>query len=156
MNMNTAPMLPPDPMRTYREKRDRERRTVRSKYSVLGFISSGTYGLVFKAQALTSKDGGPGAFYAIKKFKAEKEGEAMTYTGISQSACREIAVSCATGLQDTWRCRLRYSFGYNAKLNREISNINMVKLREVILEEKSIYMVFEYAEHDFLVSFPCQ
>ncbi len=24
-------------------------------------------------------------------------------------------------------------------------------LREVILEDKSIYMVFEYAEHDFLV-----
>ena len=27
----------------------------------------------------------------------------------------------------------------------------MVALKEVILEEKSIYMVFEYAEHDFLV-----
>jgi hypothetical protein len=26
-----------------------------------------------------------------------------------------------------------------------------VALKEVILEEKSIYMVFEYAEHDFLV-----
>jgi cyclin-dependent kinase 8/11 len=26
-----------------------------------------------------------------------------------------------------------------------------VALREVILEDKSIYMVFEYAEHDFLV-----
>ncbi len=25
-------------------------------------------------------------------------------------------------------------------------------LREVILEDKAIYMVFEYAEHDFLVS----
>ena len=24
-------------------------------------------------------------------------------------------------------------------------------MKEVILEEKSIYMVFEYAEHDFLV-----
>ena len=27
----------------------------------------------------------------------------------------------------------------------------MVALREVILEDKAIYMVFEYAEHDFLV-----
>ena len=26
-------------------------------------------------------------------------------------------------------------------------------LKEVILEDKSIYMVFEYAEHDFLVRF---
>jgi cyclin-dependent kinase 8/11 len=36
-------------------------------------------------------------------------------------------------------------------LNREISHENMVAMKEVILEEKSIYMVFEYAEHDFLV-----
>ena len=38
-----------------------------------------------------------------------------------------------------------------AQLNREISHENVVALREVILEDKSIYMVFEYAEHDFLV-----
>ena len=38
------------------------------------------------------------------------------------------------------------------KLNREIKNINVIKLREVMLEDKSIYMIFEYAEHDFLVS----
>jgi len=36
-------------------------------------------------------------------------------------------------------------------LNRELSHENIVALKEVILEEKSIYMVFEYAEHDFLV-----
>jgi hypothetical protein len=40
----------------------------------------------------------------------------------------------------------------NYQLNREIDHVNMVKLREVILEDKSIYMIFEYAEHDFLVS----
>ncbi len=34
----------------------------------------------------------------------------------------------------------------------EIENINIIKLKEVMLEDKSIYMVFEYAEHDFLVS----
>ena len=37
-------------------------------------------------------------------------------------------------------------------MNREISHENIVALKEVILEDKSIYMVFEYAEHDFLVS----
>lgn len=37
------------------------------------------------------------------------------------------------------------------QLNREISHENVVALKEVILEDKSIYMVFEYAEHDFLV-----
>lgn len=34
-----------------------------------------------------------GELVAIKKFKPDKEGEAVTYTGISQSACREIMVS---------------------------------------------------------------
>jgi hypothetical protein len=38
-----------------------------------------------------------------------------------------------------------------SQLNREISHENVVALKEVILEDKSIYMVFEYAEHDFLV-----
>ena len=37
------------------------------------------------------------------------------------------------------------------QLNREITHENIVALKEVILEDKSIYMVFEYAEHDFLV-----
>ena len=36
-------------------------------------------------------------------------------------------------------------------MNRELSHENIVALKEVILEDKSIYMVFEYAEHDFLV-----
>jgi hypothetical protein len=41
------------------------------------------------------------------------------------------------------------------QLNREISHENVVALNEVILEDKSIYMVFEYAEHDFLVRLAC-
>ncbi|KAL1946429.1 hypothetical protein VTO73DRAFT_15556 [Trametes versicolor] len=109
-------------MRVYRAKRDAARKRVTDKYSILGFISSGTYGRVYKAQ---SKDS-DGRIHAIKKFKPDKEGDVITYTGISQSAIREIA------------------------LNREISHENIVALKEVILEDKSIYMVFEYAEHDFL------
>ncbi|KLO14516.1 kinase-like protein [Schizopora paradoxa] len=112
-----------DPMRRYRAMRDKERRSVRTKYDFLGFISSGTYGRVYKVRP---KDEEGGKLYAIKKFKPDKEGEAVTYTGISQSAIREIA------------------------LNREMSHENVAALREVILEDKSIYMVFEYAEHDFL------
>lgn len=42
----------------------------------------------------------------------------------------------------------------SVQLNREINHENIVALKEVILEDKSIYMVFEYAEHDFLVSQP--
>lgn len=64
--------------------------------------------------------------YAIKKFKADKEGEIVHYTGISQSACREMA------------------------LCRELNHKNVIKLVEIILEDKSIFMVFDFAEHDLL------
>lgn len=111
-----------DGMRAYRAKRDQAHHTVISKYSILGFISSGTYGRVYKAKSRDHEQ----KIYAIKKFKPDKEGDVVTYTGISQSAIREIA------------------------LNREISHENVVALKEVILEDKSIYMVFEYTEHDFL------
>ncbi|GAA5932926.1 hypothetical protein JCM3775_005266 [Rhodotorula graminis] len=137
----------------YRQKRDFQRPTVLSRYSILGFLSSGTYGRVYKARVRNytsdaspagllgtpsaatpgkrlklSRDEGDdeGELVAIKKFKPDKEGEVVTYTGISQSACREIMI------------------------NREISHENVTALREVMLEEKSIYLVFEYAEHDFL------
>jgi cyclin-dependent kinase 8/11 len=58
-------------------------------------------------------------------FKPDKEGE-IQYTGISQSACREMA------------------------LCTELNNRNVIHLIEIILENKSISMVFEYAEHDLL------
>lgn len=77
-----------DPMRIYRAKRDHCHRTVNSKYTILGFISSGTYGRVYKVQSLEED----GKIHAIKKFKPDKEGDVVTYTGISQSAIREIAV----------------------------------------------------------------
>lgn len=38
------------------------------------------------------------------------------------------------------------------QINREISHEHVTALREVMLEEKSIYLIFEYAEHDFLAS----
>jgi cyclin-dependent kinase 8/11 len=82
-------LLQSDPMRFYRAKRDRLHQAVTSKYTILGFISSGTYGRVYKAQSLEPD----GQIHAIKKFKPDKEGDVVTYTGISQSAIREIAVS---------------------------------------------------------------
>lgn len=92
------------------------------RYKVIGFISSGTYGRVYKA---VGRHGQPGEF-AIKKFKPDKEGEQVQYTGISQSAVREMAL-CS-----------------------ELSHVNVIKLHEIILEDKCIFMVFEYAEHDLL------
>lgn len=78
-----------DSMKNYRARRDEARRSVQSKYDFLGFISSGTYGRVYKVR---SKDDNCRTLFAIKKFKPDKEGEAVTYTGMSQSAIREIAV----------------------------------------------------------------
>ncbi|KAL2193125.1 kinase-like domain-containing protein [Corynascus similis CBS 632.67] len=95
---------------------------VTDKYKVIGFISSGTYGRVYKA---LGRHGQPGEF-AIKKFKPDKEGEQASYTGISQSAIREMAL-CS-----------------------ELSHPNVIRLVEIILEDKCIFMVFEYAEHDLL------
>ncbi|KAI0383409.1 Pkinase-domain-containing protein [Hypomontagnella monticulosa] len=92
------------------------------KYKVVGFISSGTYGRVYKA---LGRHGQPGEF-AIKKFKPDKEGEQIQYSGISQSAVREMAL-CS-----------------------ELKHENVIRLVEIILEDKCIYMVFEYAEHDLL------
>ena len=77
-----------DPMRYYRSQRDRGKPRVSDKYAILGFISSGTYGRVYKAQSKEAD----GRLHAIKKFKPDKEGDVITYTGISQSAIREIAV----------------------------------------------------------------
>jgi len=56
----------------------------------------------------------------------DKEGEQIQYTGISQSAVREMAL-CS-----------------------ELSHVNVIRLVEIILEDKCIFMVFEYAEHDLL------
>lgn len=95
---------------------------VTDKYKVIGFISSGTYGRVYKA---LGRQGQTGEF-AIKKFKPDKEGEQVTYTGISQSAVREMAL-CS-----------------------ELNHPNVIRLIEIILEDKCIFMVFEYAEHDLL------
>jgi cyclin-dependent kinase 8/11 len=170
--MPLTTQIVPDPMPAWRAKKEAEKQTVLSKYTILGFISSGTfascmflrdpadeandetlagtYGRVYKAQikqapspSLNPSDPPKPLLYAIKKFKPDKEGERTTYTGISQSAIREISLNrelsvvvdeARDGKAEHGRCE------------------NFVTLREVILEDKSIYMVFEYAEHDFLVS----
>ena len=102
---------------------------IAQKYDIIGFISSGTYGRVYKArQKHPDPDSSTGTkeLYAIKKFKPEKEGDNIQYTGLSQSAIREMA------------------------LCTELSHPNVVHLAEIILEDKCVYMVFEYCEHDLL------
>jgi cyclin-dependent kinase 8/11 len=70
---------------TWKASKDANRKLITDTYKILGFISSGTYGRVYKAERST-------LFYAIKKFKPDKEGEGNLSTGLSQSACREIGI----------------------------------------------------------------
>ena len=110
--------------------KDSERTNINIKYRVEGFISAGTYGRVFKARRAPNASQRTSIVeYAIKKFKPEKEGSISAGHGISQSACREIA------------------------LCKELHHFNVVHLEEVILDpiDRSIYMIIEYAEPDLLV-----
>ena len=76
-------------MRLYRSRRDANRQDLASQYSILGFLASGTYGRVYKASSTSD-----GTIVAIKRFKPDRDSDASgpVYTGISQSACREIMV----------------------------------------------------------------
>ncbi|KAJ3342219.1 cyclin-dependent protein kinase [Gonapodya sp. JEL0774] len=106
----------------YKRQKDATRTRIDSRYKISGFISSGTYGKVYRAvQIATGKD------VAIKKFKPEKDFDPQA-SAFSQSACREIA------------------------LCRELRHENVVSLEEVMIDpaDRSIYMIFDYAEHDLL------
>ena len=84
-----------------------------------------------RGMCLQSRSEGPAApcwgdATDVHRFKPEKEGETIQYSGLSQSAIREIS------------------------LCTELSHPNIIHLIETILEEKCIFMVFEYCEHDLL------
>lgn len=113
-------------MKAYRARRNAQRKSILSRYQVLGYLSSGTYGRVYKAKEVGTSNDTNSRVYAIKKFKTDRGGDAHMHRGISQSAIREIA------------------------LNRELRHENIVWLREVMLEHRSIFLVFEYVEHDML------
>ena len=157
-------------MGPYKHRKDLVRESLLSKYKIVGYIAAGTYGKVYKAEAkLGPGNGSPmndlvfplastrsiqaginpseqedvenednkNQCYAIKKFKSETYAshkahndmgrtETIQHTGISQSAMREMS------------------------LCRELNNKNIVRVVDIILENKSIYMVFEYCEHDLL------
>lgn len=161
----------------YKHRKDLVRESVLSKYEILGYIAAGTYGKVYKAKSKTSnkrkigsdrttgdvhngqtstsaigmdREAGENAvrsesdqqLYAIKKFKSDNHlskmnshdingNEVVNYTGISQSAIREMS------------------------LCRELSNRNVIKVIDILLENKAIYMVFEYCEHDLLQIIQC-
>jgi cyclin-dependent kinase 8/11 len=86
-------------MRLYRSRRDAARVGVLEKYNILGFLASGTYGRVYKAiiKSTQTAERPTGQLVAIKKFKPDKENDPSgpVYSGISQSAIREIMVGSA-------------------------------------------------------------
>lgn len=92
-------------MRLYRSRRDAARVGVLEKYNILGFLASGTYGRVYKAivKSTQTPERPTGELVAIKKFKPDKENDPSgpVYSGISQSAIREIMV----GLRVAAKCR---------------------------------------------------
>ncbi|CAN3364382.1 meiotic mRNA stability protein kinase Ssn3p [Diutina catenulata] len=131
----------------YKHRKDLTRESVLSTYQVIGYIAAGTYGKVYKAKIKKEKEEGgsstnlvaaandePPEFFAIKKFKSDNHkshhdingNEITHYTGISQSAMREMS------------------------LCRELAHKNIIKLVNIVLENKSIYMIFEFCEHDLL------
>ena len=114
-------------MSAYRATRNAQRKPVLARYEVLGYLSSGTYGRVYKAKEIVANGSMTEArVFAIKKFKSDKNDDAQVLRGISQSIIREIA------------------------LNRELHHENIVSLHEVLQEKTSIFLVFEYVDHDFL------
>ncbi|PNX57153.1 cyclin-dependent kinase, partial [Trifolium pratense] len=93
------------------------------QYDLIGKIGEGTYGLVFLARIKSATNRGKSI--AIKKFKQSKDGD-----GVSPTAIREIM------------------------LLREITHENVVKLVNVHINhaDMSLYLAFDYAEHDLYVS----
>lgn len=121
----------------YKHRKDLTRGSVVDKYDIVGYIAAGTYGKVYKAQNKVqekrknaTEDNIPVDLFAIKKFKIESTiknpDNVVNYTGISQSAIREMS------------------------LCKELNNVNIINLIDIILENKSIYMILEYCEHDLL------
>ncbi|KAF3674904.1 hypothetical protein FXO37_06155 [Capsicum annuum] len=99
------------------------------QYDLIGKIGEGTYGLVFLAKIKANRS----KSIAIKKFKQSKDGD-----GVSPTAIREIMVP---------------TLSLTLFLLREISHENVVKLVNVHINQTdmSLYLAFDYAEHDLYV-----
>nr|XP_044613113.1 cyclin-dependent kinase 19 isoform X3 [Equus asinus] len=105
-------------------------------------VGRGTYGHVYKARR---KDGKDEKEYALKQIEG---------TGISMSACREIAInrirswdSMIASYFSRWISgEKELSFG----LLRELKHPNVIALQKVFLShsDRKVWLLFDYAEHD--------
>ncbi|XP_052810422.1 cyclin-dependent kinase 8-like isoform X2 [Mya arenaria] len=99
----------------YKQRTAQERKKVEDLFDYEGCkVGRGTYGSVYKAK---NKDSSDGKEYALKQIEG---------TGISMSACREIA------------------------LLRELKHPNVISLQKVFLshQDRKVWLLFDYAEHD--------
>ncbi|XP_069463867.1 cyclin-dependent kinase 19 isoform X3 [Ambystoma mexicanum] len=106
----------------FKEKLAAERERVEDQFEYEGCkVGRGTYGHVYKAKR---KDGKDEKEYALKQIEG---------TGISMSACREIA---------HWKAP--------KKLLRELKHPNVIALQKVFLShsDRKVWLLFDYAEHD--------
>ncbi|XP_052277367.1 cyclin-dependent kinase 8-like isoform X2 [Dreissena polymorpha] len=102
----------------FKQKTAQERKKVEDLFDYEGCkVGRGTYGSVYKAE---SKDSTDGKEYALKQIEG---------TGISMSACREIA------------------------LLRELKHPNVISLQKVFLshQDRKVWLLFDYAEHDLWI-----
>jgi cyclin-dependent kinase 8/11 len=84
----------------FKLKTTAERNKVEDLFEYEGKIGRGTYGHVYKAKR---RDGSDNRNYALKQIEG---------TGISMSACREIAVSASTENQSSHSILTRSAFSF--------------------------------------------
>ena len=141
-------------MAAYRARKDKglpvllglttERVKVTDKYTIIGFISSGTYGRVFKAKSRLVYVHWKCSDVAAMDVSLQSKSSSQIRKGrLLLTILGSVNLRC-----ERWRYALTHTL---MKLCREVDHINVIRLEEVILDEKCIFMVFEYAEHDLLV-----
>jgi serine/threonine protein kinase len=94
-------------------------------YKIIAEVGSGTYGRVYKSKCLKTQE-----YVALKKIDMSKQ----SYEGFPITAIREI------------------------KLLQLLDHQNVIQLKEIVMTKPSpsnryvgsVYLVFEYMEHDFV------
>ncbi|OXB55555.1 hypothetical protein ASZ78_006786 [Callipepla squamata] len=112
-------------------------------------VGRGTYGHVYKAKR---KDGKDDKDYALKQIEG---------TGISMSACREIALGTRIEVESMVSNKLVFELNkmkkkmscrsiVQEKLLRELKHPNVISLQKVFLShaDRKVWLLFDYAEHD--------
>jgi cyclin-dependent kinase 8/11 len=125
-----SPHPPKDMDKALKQAKDDARLKIHQEYTILGFLSAGTYGKVYKAIHKHTKE-----LVAIKKFKPERELD-LQLSSFSQSALREISI-----------CMELECIRQELQTETNIISLNQVSVNPL---DRSIHLVFAYAEYDFL------